>query len=150
VTQRFRDEKRARFYARETPEGFPGPCCVYCGRAVIVGIQPGDSERGLLAATLDHVSPRGGNRPDEVLVSCFECNTSKGDREPEEWEAAGGGRWKATDRRPPAKTLAGRVMLALARPLCGRSSGSCNLLVGELAAERAANAAAQRRKRRRR
>jgi len=148
VTQRFRDDKRVRIYARDTPRGSDSPACVYCGRAVIVGMQPGDSPRGLLAATLDHVSPRGGNRPDEVVTACWHCNASKGQLEPEDWEERGGGVWLA-ERTPPARTLAGRIMAAISKPLCGKAAGACNVVVGRLADERVENAFAQRRRRRR-
>jgi 5-methylcytosine-specific restriction endonuclease McrA len=51
--------------------------CVYCGKAPI--------GRDL---HLDHVMPwsRGGDSmPSNLVVSCANCNLSKGDKTPEEW-----------------------------------------------------------------
>lgn len=58
-----------------------GAACVYCGR-----------EDNL---TLDHIIPRsqgGSNDARNVAVACGSCNSSKGDRTPDEWYAAGGPR----------------------------------------------------------
>lgn len=56
--------------------------CRYC--AVLVSWK---ARRGKNAATYDHVIPvskGGGNSLENVVVACRTCNTSKGDRSPEE------------------------------------------------------------------
>ncbi len=146
MTQKFRDEKRARFYTRDTRPSEERPRCVYCGLTVWPGRTPSDSARGTVAATLDHVEPRAGNDSTEVVTACAGCNFSKGDKTLEEWGEAGGGVWVA-DVPAPAKTLAGRVMASIARPLCGERTGACSVVVARLAEERTHNADHARRAR---
>lgn len=60
-----RNEKRCAIYARD---GFR---CVYCG------------ERKRLC--LDHLDPEGGNAEDNLVSSCWDCNTDKGVDTLEAW-----------------------------------------------------------------
>ena len=55
-----------------------GDNCRYCGREV--DWKDRKSER---AGTYDHVVPRGGNDPANVVVACKGCNSRKADRTPE-------------------------------------------------------------------
>ncbi|MHA2641783.1 MAG: HNH endonuclease [bacterium JZ-2024 1] len=68
-----KDKKRLE-YLRET-----NYTCVYCERAIAdpSGMEP------------DHIFPRSRGGPDvdyNLIASCHECNTSKGDRTPYEWK----------------------------------------------------------------
>lgn len=53
--------------------------CRYCGVPV-----NWTDRRGPRGGQFDHVQPRGSNHPDNVVVACRHCNTSKGGRTPEE------------------------------------------------------------------
>jgi 5-methylcytosine-specific restriction endonuclease McrA len=55
-------------------------CCRYCGTLV-----SWTDRRGPKGGTYDHVVPRGPNTLENVVVACAHCNTSKGDRTPEQW-----------------------------------------------------------------
>ena len=145
MTQWIRDEKRAKIYTRDTPDGQVSPACIYCGRAVLLGRTPSDSDGGLAAATLDHVNPAGGNGAKNLVTCCWDCNTSKGKRTPAQWERHGNlPRWRS--KRPkPAETIAERVALAVARPLFAEQA--CSLKVRATDDRRVAGAEASRRRR---
>jgi hypothetical protein len=64
-----------------------GWTCSYCDRPLTCACDPGNCHES--AAVADHVLPtaRGGADVDDNLVlSCWACNASKGDRTPEEWK----------------------------------------------------------------
>lgn len=56
-----------------------GDSCRYCGCAV-----NWKDRKGRRGGTYDHVRPRGDNTLENVVVSCRECNMTKGPRTPEE------------------------------------------------------------------
>lgn len=132
MSQWIRDRARALIYERDTPPGRSSPACVYCGRAVLLGLAAGDTDTTLRAATLDHVLPvqaGGSNHPENLVTACWRCNAAKGQRTPAEWEAlAAAGElqplppWTygtgAKRREPPAATMAERADLATLRPIC--------------------------------
>jgi len=62
--------RRLAIYTRD------GWCCVYCGA------QGEDLGVGL---SLDHILPNGDNDTENLLTSCGECNSSKGDRTMRSW-----------------------------------------------------------------
>jgi hypothetical protein len=53
--------------------------CRYCGTLV-----RWNDRRSPIGATYDHVDPEGGNTIDNVVVCCRGCNSTKGDRTPEQ------------------------------------------------------------------
>ena len=67
-----RQEKRLSIYLRD------GLSCCYCGHSIEDGAQ----------LTLDHLVPRsagGNNRADNLITSCFRCNSARGDRDVKEF-----------------------------------------------------------------
>lgn len=67
-----RNEKRCAIYARD---GFR---CIYCLE--------------LRRVCLDHVDPEGGNGEENLVSSCWDCNSDKGSETLEEWIARRGAR----------------------------------------------------------
>lgn len=154
MTQWLRNTTRARIYARDTPEGQKSPACTYCGRAVLIGRLPSDSESGLAAAVVDHVDPNGGNKPKNLVTACWSCNAEKGKRTPEEWEdsrleaghKSSKPRWRS--RRPePAGNLTARARAAGKRPFCPQKEPYCSAQLELIEDRRTAAAEAARRRR---
>lgn len=64
-----------------------GPYCFYCGIKVV---KPRGEKPKSNWATVDHVIPRskGGTRSDDnSVLACYRCNTLKGNKTLEEFEA---------------------------------------------------------------
>jgi hypothetical protein len=76
-----RDTRAAPFSPRLVPR------CVYCDRGVIPKAQIGESRYALAAATMDHINPRGGTHPLNLVTACWSCNCKKRDRTSAEWGA---------------------------------------------------------------
>lgn len=69
-----RTAKRHRIYARDTFR------CVWCDRAVIVGLKSRANTHNALAAHLDHVVPRsegGSNKASNLVTACHSCNSNR-------------------------------------------------------------------------
>jgi len=56
-----------------------GDHCRYCGKTV-----DWKDRRGKDGGTYDHIDPEGPNAPDNIVVCCRSCNSSKGARTPDE------------------------------------------------------------------
>lgn len=67
-----RRKRRHAIYARD------GWRCVWCTREVRAGDRRGKAQPGFRLATLDHYA-YGCNRSDNLLTSCKECNTLRGE-----------------------------------------------------------------------
>lgn len=154
MTQWIRNKARARIYGRDTPDGQKSPACVYCGRAVLIGRLPSDSEAGLAAAVLDHVDPVGGNKRENLVTACWSCNSEKGKRTPEEWEdhrlaqghTSPRPRWRARRPEPPG-SLTIRARAATRRPVCASKEAACAMQLEAIDDRRKAAAEGARRRR---
>lgn len=159
MTQWLRNSTRAAIYVRDQPPGQKSPACVYCGRAVRIGEQPGPSDASQSAAVIDHVIPGAGNARTNLVTACWSCNRDKGERTPDEWEMDRlergldpVPRWRS--RRPEPRDANGlplslqeRADAAIARDVCRTSQKKCREQLQEMEWNRQAAAYAARRAR---
>lgn len=64
-----------------------GGCCTYCGREVVIPLRR-EEQRSANRAVMDHRVPvvgGGADNPDNITLSCYGCNATKCDKNPEDF-----------------------------------------------------------------